>query len=159
MGSQRKNVSAGILLFRRTVAGLEIFLGHPGGPFWKKRDAAAWSIPKGLADEGEELLVAALREFEEETGICPEPPFIELGSVNPKAGRSVHVWAAEGDADPATVRSNDVQMEVPRGSGRWLTFPEIDRCGWFDLDTGREKITPAQAIFIDRLQATLGNAP
>lgn len=147
--------SAGLLLFRRGTLGLELFLAHPGGPFWQTRDAGAWTIPKGLVEEGEEPLAAACREFEEETGLSPQGPFIPLGSVRQKAGKVVHAWAWEGNADPATVASNTVQTEWPRGSGRWLTFPEVDRCAWFDPRVAREKINPAQAALIDRLETEL----
>jgi predicted NUDIX family NTP pyrophosphohydrolase len=148
-------ISAGLLLFRRGARGLELFLAHPGGPFWKGRDAGAWTIPKGLAEEGEDPLAAACREFEEETGLAPRPPFLALGSVRQKAGKVVHAWAWEGDADPAKVTSNSMQTEWPRGSGRWLTFPEVDRCAWFDPRSARENINPAQAALIDRLEAEL----
>ncbi|MBI4410312.1 MAG: NUDIX domain-containing protein [Gemmatimonadetes bacterium] len=146
-----KNTSAGLLLYRRRGGGLEVFLGHPGGPFWARKDAGAWSIPKGLVDADEEPLAAARREFEEETGARLAGPFLPLGSVRQKGGKVVHTWAVEGDVDPATIRSNVTRLEWPRGSGRWLTFPEVDRCGWFDLATAREKINPAQAEFLDRL--------
>ncbi|HEX6058149.1 MAG TPA: NUDIX domain-containing protein [Gemmatimonadaceae bacterium] len=149
---RRPNRSAGLLLFRRTAAGtIEIFLAHPGGPFWKNRDAGAWTIPKGVPDAGEELLDAARREFEEETGIVPVAPYLELGEVRQKAGKVVHAWAWEGDADPARATSNVMRVEWPRGSGRWLAFPEVDRCAWFDIATAREKINGAQAALIDRL--------
>ena len=154
--ASRSNISAGLLLFRRGRTGLEVFLAHPGGPFWAKRDAGVWSIPKGLLDEGEEPLAAACREFEEETGIQPRGPFLSLGSVNQKAGKGVHAWAWEGDADPELVKSNAVRTEWPTGSGRWLSFPEVDRCAWFDLTTARQKMIPAQAEFISRLEAALG---
>jgi predicted NUDIX family NTP pyrophosphohydrolase len=153
--AKRPNVSAGLLLFRRTGGGLEVFLAHPGGPFWARRDAGAWSIPKGVVDAGEEPLAAACREFEEETGIKPTGPFLPLGSIRQKAGKHVHAWAWEGNADPATTRSNEMRTEWPRGSGRWLTFPEVDRCAWFDPQTAHEKINPAQAEFIDRLRNAL----
>jgi predicted NUDIX family NTP pyrophosphohydrolase len=132
-----------------------VFLAHPGGPFWKGKDAGAWTIPKGVAESGEDLLPAACREFEEETGVKPEPPFISLGSIRQKAGKLVHAWAWEGDADPTQVTSNSMRTEWPRGSGRWLTFPEVDRCAWFDPRMAREKINPAQAAFIDRLEIAL----
>jgi predicted NUDIX family NTP pyrophosphohydrolase len=148
-------VSAGLLLFRRGADGLELFLAHPGGPFWRRRDTGAWTIPKGLAEEGEDPLDAACREFTEETGVSPQGPFIPLGSVRQKAGKLVHAWAWEGDADPGSITSNSMQAEWPRGSGRWLTFPEVDRCGWFDSRTAREKINPAQAALIDRLESEL----
>ena len=149
-------ISAGLLLFRRGSAGLELFLAHPGGPFWSHKDAGAWTIPKGVIEPGEEPLAAALREFEEETGVRPEGPFLPLGSIRQKAGKEIHAWAWEGDADPDRVTSNTVRTEWPRGSGRWLTFPEVDRCGWFGPKTAREKINPAQAELIARLEAALG---
>jgi predicted NUDIX family NTP pyrophosphohydrolase len=145
-------VSAGLLLFRRTADRLEVFLAHPGGPFWARRDESAWSIPKGLVDEGEEPLAAACREFDEETGIHLHGPFRALGSVTQKGGKVVYAWACEGDADPGQVQSNEVRTEWPRGSGRWLTFPEVDRCAWFDLKTARQKINPAQAALLERLE-------
>jgi predicted NUDIX family NTP pyrophosphohydrolase len=151
------NVSAGLLLFRHAPGGLEVFLAHPGGPFWAARDAGAWSIPKGLVEEGEDLLTAARREFAEETGVRPQEPFMPLGSIQQKAGKVVHAWAWEGDADPDQVKSNVMRAEWPRGSGRWLTFPEVDRCAWFDLTTAREKLNPAQAELIDRLEAALSS--
>lgn len=150
--------SAGLLLYRRQSGALELFLAHPGGPFWKARDAGAWTIPKGLAEAGEDLLAAACREFEEETGLHPTGPFVSLGAVRQKAGKVVHAWAWEGDADPALVTSNTMKAEWPRGSGRWLTFPEVDRCAWFTPQLAREKINPAQAEFIDRLENDLGMA-
>jgi predicted NUDIX family NTP pyrophosphohydrolase len=153
--AKRATISAGLLLYRRTGEGLEVLLAHPGGPFWMHRDAGAWSIPKGLVHETEGLLAAACREFEEETGICPTGPFLPLGSVRQKAGKLIHAWAWEGDVDPAHLTSNLMRIEWPRGSGRWLRFPEVDRCAWFDLQTARAKINPAQAVFIDRLEAQL----
>jgi predicted NUDIX family NTP pyrophosphohydrolase len=150
------SVSAGLLMYRRGPNGVELFLAHPGGPFWRDREAGAWSIPKGVVEEGEDLLAAARREFAEETGLRPEGPFLPLGSVRQKAGKRVHAWAVEGDADPATVTSNVMRTEWPRGSGRWLTFPEVDRCAWFTAAVAREKINAAQAELIDRLEAALG---
>jgi len=154
--TKRANESAGLLLFRRSAGGVEVFLAHPGGPFWKNKDAGAWTIPKGLVEEGEDALAAARREFEEETGIRPEGTFLPLGAIRQKAGKTVHAWAWEGDADPAAVTSNEVRAEWPRGSGKWLVFPEVDRCAWFPPETAREKLNPAQAELIDRLAATLG---
>ena len=107
--STRPNVSAGLLLFRRSDAGLELFIAHPGGPFWKDRDAGAWTIPKGIVESGEDFLDAARREFEEETGIHPVGPFIPLGSIRQKAGKTIHAWAWEGDADASTVVSNTMR--------------------------------------------------
>jgi predicted NUDIX family NTP pyrophosphohydrolase len=153
--ARRSNVSAGLLLFRRSRDELEVFLAHLGGPFWEDRDLGAWTVPKGLVEEGEDPLATAVREFEEETGIRPEGPFLPLGSVRQKAGKRVHAWAWEGEADPRRVRSNNMRAEWPRGSGRWLTFPEVDRCEWFEACRAREKINAAQAELIDRLRATL----
>jgi predicted NUDIX family NTP pyrophosphohydrolase len=151
----RTAISAGVLLFRRRDGALEVFLAHPGGPFWAKRDAGAWTIPKGVVDEGEDLLDAARRELREETGLAPQGPFIALGSIKQKSGKTVHAWACEGDADPAAVTSNDTRVEWPRGSGKWLVHPEVDRCEWFSVPDARSRINPAQAELIDRLQLAL----
>jgi predicted NUDIX family NTP pyrophosphohydrolase len=155
---KRATVSAGLLLYRRSAGGLEVFLAHPGGPFWRQRDAGAWTIPKGVVNEGEELLAAAQREFEEETGVHASGPFLSLGSVRQRSGKQVHAWAWEGDADPALVTSNSMKCEWPRGSGTWITFPEVDRCAWFDLPTARGKLLAAQAELLDRLEAALADA-
>lgn len=151
----RSRTSAGMLLFRHDRSGLEVFLAHPGGPFWAKKDTGAWTIPKGLIEPDEDPLATARREFEEETGIRPTPPFVPLGSIRLKGGKVIHAWAWLGDADLATVRSNTVRTEWPRGSGRWITFPEIDRCAWFDTAAARGKMNPAQAELIDRLEQHL----
>ena len=153
--SERSGVSAGILLFRRATGRLEVLLAHPGGPFWRGRDAGAWTIPKGLVAPGEALLDAARRELREETGLAPEGPFLPLGSVRQKAGKTVHAWACEGDADPATVTSNTTTIEWPRGSGRRITYPEVDRCGWFAIEAARGKLNPAQSELLGRLEAAL----
>jgi predicted NUDIX family NTP pyrophosphohydrolase len=151
----RGNVSAGLLLYRLVGGALEVFLAHPGGPFWRDRDLGAWTIPKGVLEDGEDPLAAAQREFAEETSVAPVGPFLSLGSVRQKAGKVVHAWAWEGDADPARVASNSMRSEWPRNSGRFITFPEVDRCEWFDPATARLKMNPAQAAFIDRLEAAL----
>jgi predicted NUDIX family NTP pyrophosphohydrolase len=134
---------------------LEVFLAHPGGPVWRGREAGAWTIPKGLVAEGEALLDAARREFQEETGFAPEGPFLPLGSIRQKAGKTVHAWACEGDADPARVTSNTTTTEWPRGSGRRITYPEVDRCAWFSLAEARERLNPAQAELLARLETAL----
>lgn len=154
MGKQTA-VSAGLLLFKNGRNGLEFFLAHPGGPFWASKDAGAWTIPKGMVELDEELLAAACREFEEETGIIPKPPFLPLGSVRLKSGKLVHAWAWQGEADPEHVTSNMTRMEWPRSSGRWLKFPEVDRCAWFDLGTSKVKINKAQVDFLERLSELL----
>lgn len=147
--------SAGLLAYRRRGRSIQVLLGHPGGPFWARRDAGAWSIPKGEPEPGEELLPAARREFEEETGTRPEGDFLALGSVRQRAGKRVHAWAWEAELDAAGCRSNTVELEWPRGSGRRITIPEVDRFEWFDSATAREKINPAQAELIDRLEERL----
>jgi predicted NUDIX family NTP pyrophosphohydrolase len=151
----RSNVSAGLLLFRRSAGLLEVFLAHPGGPFWEGKEAGAWTIPKGLVEVDEDLLTAARREFAEETGASPDGPFIPLGEIRQKAGKVVHAWACEGELDPAAARSNVMSVEWPPKSGKRVTFPEVDRYGWFDPATARMKLNPAQAVFIDRLEAAL----
>jgi len=148
-------VSAGLLVYRRTPAGLEVLLAHPGGPFWRQRDEGAWTIPKGKAEEGEDLLSAARRELEEETGVRVTEPVVSLGSVRQKGGKTVHAWAVERDVDPATVKSNTATTEWPRRSGRMIEFPEVDRCAWFDLEAAAAKINPAQRQLLDRLQEHL----
>lgn len=155
----RPGSSAGLLLYRHGRGGLEVFLAHPGGPFWAKKDAGAWTIPKGLMEVGEDPLATACREFEEETGIGPEPPFLPLGSIRLKTGKVIHAWAWLGDADAAAIRSNIARAEWPRRSGRWIQFPEVDRCAWFDPATARKKMNPAQAELIDRLEHLLAHPP
>jgi predicted NUDIX family NTP pyrophosphohydrolase len=148
--------SAGILLYRVAGGGPEVLLVHPGGPFWARRDAGAWSIPKGEYEEGEDPRACALREFEEETGTAlPPGELIELGEVKQKGGKVVSAWAAEGDLDADAVGSNTFTMEWPPRSGRMAEFPEIDRAGWFGVDAAREKLGPAQAEFLDRLLGRL----
>lgn len=153
----RRNVSAGLLLFRRAGGVLEVFVAHPGGPFWRDRDTGAWTIPKGAVEAGEDLLAAAIREFVEETGITPTPPFVPLGSVRQKAGKTIHAWAWEGDADADTISSNTMKTEWPRKSGRWIEYPEVDRCAWLPPDEARRLLNPAQAELVGRLEAMLEN--
>ena len=146
-----------MLLFRRTGGEIEFFLAHPGGPFWKNKDEGAWTIPKGLVEEGEDPLATARREFQEETGIVAQSPFWELGTIQQKAGKLIHAWAWEGDADAAAVVSNLIRIEFPRKTGRFLEVPEIDRCGWFSAAAARQRLNPAQSPLIDRLLAALAN--
>ena len=149
-------VSGGILLFRRPSGRLEVLLAHPGGPFWAAKDAGHWTIPKGEAEPGEELLAVARREFAEETGHeAPGGPAIPLGDIRQKSGKLVVGWALEGDLDPATARSNTFEMEWPPGSGRLAVFPEIDRVAWFDLAEARIRLKAAQGPFLDRLAGLL----
>jgi predicted NUDIX family NTP pyrophosphohydrolase len=144
--------SAGILLYRQTDDGLEVLLVHPGGPFFARRDAGAWSIPKGLYEEGEEPLAAARREFAEELGsACPDGPALELGEIRQRNGKRVTAWAVEGDLDAGAVTSNSFTIEWPPRSGRSQEFPEVDRAGWFGLRDAREKLLAAQAPLLDRL--------
>jgi predicted NUDIX family NTP pyrophosphohydrolase len=143
--------SAGILLYRKTVNSLQFFLVHPGGPFFKNKDAGAWSIPKGEFSEDEEPLAAAKREFEEETSQPVNGEFIPLGSVKLKSGKTVYGWAVEGDIDHETISSNTVEIDWPPRSGKKITIPEIDRAGWFNATAAKLNINPAQAAFIDRL--------
>ena len=147
--------SAGLLMFRRVAAGLEVLLIHPGGPFWTNKDLGAWSIPKGECEDAEEALSAAQREFNEETGWRAAPPFLPLGSVKQRSGKLVNAWAFEGDRDPATLSSNTFEMEWPRGSGRMRAFPEADRAGWFGPAEARRRILASQAAFIDELERVL----
>ena len=145
--------SAGILMFRRRADGtLEFLLVHPGGPFFKNKDAGVWSIPKGEATAGEDLLAAAIREFEEETGSRPAGEFIQLSPITQKGGKIVHAWAVEGNLDLATFQSNTFELEWPPRSGKRITIPEVDRAEFFDLNTARHKINPAQAPLLDELQ-------
>jgi predicted NUDIX family NTP pyrophosphohydrolase len=151
-----KTSSAGILLDRRDNGGVEVLLVHPGGPFWARKDFGAWSIPKGEIDADEDPRTAARREFAEETGTrLPDGALDELGSVRQKSGKVVIAFAAAGDLDPAAVVSNTFELEWPPRSGRVQTFPEVDRAEWFGLDAAREKLIPAQAAFVDRLEALL----
>jgi len=152
--------SAGILLFRRSDGGeLEVLLVHPGGPFWARRDAGAWSIPKGEVDPGEEERACALRELEEETGAAfrdtAAEALLPLGEVRQRSGKVVSAWALGGDLDADEIVSMTFELEWPPRSGRLQTFPEVDRAGWFSLAAAREKLLPAQAPFLDRLASAL----
>lgn len=149
-------VSAGLLPFRRTPNGLEVLLVHPGGPYWSKRDDGVWSIPKGEYGAGEDPLAAARREFHEETGFEANGPFVALGQTRQSGGKLVAAWAVEGDYDAAAARSNEFSLEYPPRSGRFRMFPEVDRAAWFPLETAREKIVAAQAVFLDRLSGSAG---
>lgn len=143
------NPSAGILLYRRGVSGLEVFLIHPGGPLWARKDA--WSIPKGEYSPDEEPLAAARREFEEETGKAVDGDFLPLGQIRQPSGKQVTAWALQGDFDPAALVSNTCQIEWPPRSGREITIPEADRGAWFSLQEARRRIFRGQEALLDRL--------
>ncbi len=148
--------SAGILLYRDGEAGLEVLIGHMGGPFWERKDAGAWSIPKGETKEGENTRAVAKREFAEELGSPPpEEPYLELGEIRQASGKRVVVFAVQGELDTESVLSNSFEMEWPRGSGRLREFPEIDRAAWMSLAQAREKLVPAQVPFLGRLESVL----
>ena len=147
-----KEISAGILPYRFESGVLEVFLVHPGGPFWSKKDIGAWSIPKGEFGEDEDPLAAAKREFEEETGKTIEGDFTPLQTIAQKSGKQVFAWAVEGDINAETVFSNTFKMEWPYKSGKYQTFPEVDKAAWFSVTEAKEKINPAQAAFINELE-------
>ncbi len=148
--------SAGILMYRLDRGFLEVLLVHPGGPLWKSRDAAAWSIPKGEFLPGQDPLENAIREFEEELGSPVAGEFLTLKPVRQKAGKLVHAFAVEGELDTSNIQSNTFSMEWPPRSGRMQQFPEIDRAEWFDTPTASQKINPAQRSFLDELAERLG---
>ena len=150
-------LSAGILMWRRAAdGGVEVLLGHFGGPIWAKRDAGAWAIPKGLVEPGEEMEACARREFEEELGVKPEGALVPLGRIRQKGGKSVEAFALEGDLDAAAIVSNAFTLEWPPRSGRFQSFPEIDRAAWFGLGEAREKILPGQSELLDLLEIVAG---
>jgi predicted NUDIX family NTP pyrophosphohydrolase len=156
---EKVKTSAGILLYRRGEAGLEVLIGHMGGPFWEQKDEGAWSIPKGEMKEGENTLEVAKREFEEELGSPPpEEPYLELGEIRQGSGKRVIVFAAPGDLDTESVLSNTFEMEWPRGSGRIQEFPEIDRAAWLSIPQAYKKLIPAQVQFLERLAQALEDA-
>jgi predicted NUDIX family NTP pyrophosphohydrolase len=146
--------SAGIVLYRRKIV-LEVFLVHPGGPFWKNRDAGSWTIPKGEFLNDEPALDAAVREFREETGLVLKGPFQALSPIRQKGGKRVYAWATNGDLDPATIVSNTFELEWPPRSGKIGTFPEVDKAGWFPMEEARQIINPAQIGFLEELEETV----
>jgi predicted NUDIX family NTP pyrophosphohydrolase len=152
-----KKESAGLLMYRLCDSRLEVFLVHPGGPYWAKKDAGAWSIPKGELTADEDPLSAAKREFQEETGITAEGNFTRLTPVKQPGGKLVHAWAVEGDCDATKIMSNSFSIEWPPRSGKHREFPEVDRAEWFPLDLAKEKILKGQAGFLDELQRLFEN--
>jgi predicted NUDIX family NTP pyrophosphohydrolase len=145
-------ISAGLLMYREQNGQTEVLLVHLGGPFWKNKDRGAWFVPKGEINLGEDLLGAAKREFQEETGIVPRGDFVSLGNVKHKSGKTVYAWAFAGDCDPFTLKSNTFEMEWPPKSGRTATFPEIDQAEFFTVEAAREKMHPAEFEFLTRLK-------
>ena len=153
-----KKESAGIVLYRYRDSRLEIFLVHPGGPFWKNKDSGAWSIPKGEFEPGEDPLKAARREFHEETGFLVDGSFNLLTPVRQAGGKVVHAWAVQGDCEAESIRSNSFTVEWPPRSGQRKEFLEVDRAGWFSLELAREKILKGQLMLLDELQRILKDA-
>lgn len=148
-------VSAGVLLYRFTTGALEVLIAHPGGPYFTRREAGAWTIPKGVVEPGETAEAAARREFAEETGFAPPDRLVELGPIRLRSGKRVHAFAGEGDVDPARLSSNTFEMEWPRGSGEQRTFPEIDRVRFVAPDEAKRLLNVAQAPLVDQLEAML----
>lgn len=158
-------ISAGILLYRRIDGQLQVLLAHPGGPYWARQDAGAWSVPKGIAEGDEQLAAVAAREFAEETGfelqgvaLDPATPPLDLGEVTLKSGKLIRAWAVEGDLDAERAVSNECEIEWPPRSGRTIVIPEVDRVAWFGLEDARRHAHPAQAAFVDRLEVALAAA-
>jgi predicted NUDIX family NTP pyrophosphohydrolase len=147
--------SAGLVMYRYRAGKLEVFLVHPGGPFWAKKDAGSWSIPKGEFEPGEEPLEAARREFREETGLVPKGEFVPLKEAKQPSGKVVYAWAFEGDCDAEQINSNSFSLEWPPKSGKRQEFPEVDRAGWFALDVARTKIARGQVALLDDLGRVL----
>jgi predicted NUDIX family NTP pyrophosphohydrolase len=152
-------ISAGLMMYRYTSGQLQVLLAHPGGPFFKNKDAGVWTIPKGEVEPGEDMLETARREFEEETRIAASGPFLELAPVIQKGGKVVHAWAFQGDCDPAAIVSNVFKLEWPPRSGQWKQFPEIDRAEFFDCATAKKKINHAQVALIEQLETSLNDQP
>jgi predicted NUDIX family NTP pyrophosphohydrolase len=150
--------SAGLLMHREASGRIEVFLVHPGGPFWARKDDGAWSIPKGEFEEGEDPLEAAKREFREETGVVVTGEFQPLAPLKQRSGKIVYAWMIKGDVDPARLKSNTFSTEWPRGSGRVQEFPEVDQGEWFDLALAKRKILQGQLPFLDQLEARLATA-
>ncbi len=149
--------SAGLLMYRNQEGVFEVFLVHPGGPFWAKKDLGSWSIPKGEFDLDDDPLASAKREFEEETGFAAVGEFKLLAPLKQPSGKIVHAWAFEGDCDPKAIKSNTFSIEWPPRSGKMQAFPEVDRAGWFTIDAAKKKILKGQVGFLEELQHLLGS--
>lgn len=157
MKRKSTRISAGLLMYRLRDGRLEVFLAHPGGPFFANRDDGHWTVPKGEIEPGEDLLATAIREFQEETGLTAAGPYLPLESIRQKGGKTVHAWAFAGDWDESRpIHSNTFEIEYPLGSGRYLRVPEIDRAAFFPLPAARRKIKDRQLPFLDRLTTALG---
>jgi predicted NUDIX family NTP pyrophosphohydrolase len=157
---RRGKVSAGLLMYRVSGGHLEVFLARPGGPWFPHRQQDIWTIPKGEVESGEELLGAAVREFHEEVGLDAHGPFVSLGSIRQRGGKTVHAWAFEGNWDSGSpLQTSMVEVEWPAGSGRWSTWPEIDEVAFFSLKDARSHMKLAQQPFLDRLQQHLSSGP
>lgn len=150
--------SAGILLYRFKGKVIEVFLVHPGGPYWAKKDLGVWSVPKGEFEDSEPALEAAKREFKEETGLIASGKFKPLDPVKLKSGKTVYAWALEGDADASQITSNTFLFEWPPHSGKKMEIPEVDKAGWFNLEQARQKISPGQVPLLNQLEKILGAA-
>jgi predicted NUDIX family NTP pyrophosphohydrolase len=150
-------MSAGLLVYRQRCGETEIFLVHPGGPFWAKKDEGAWSIPKGEVGEGEDALAAAIREFHEETNVSVSGEYTPLDAVKQPSGKIIHAWATQADFDAGAIRSNTFSIEWPRGSGVVREYPEVDRAAWFGLESARQKVIKGQIPIIDQLAQLLGH--
>jgi predicted NUDIX family NTP pyrophosphohydrolase len=153
--ARKTEVSAGLLVYRETTGTREVLLAHPGGPFWARKDLGAWTIPKGLVENGADLLATAQREFTEETGFVAEGPFVALAPVRQTSGKIVHAFACRGDFDPTKLISNTFEIEWPPRSGRSQEFPEVDRAAWFDLEAARDKLISYQHPFLTELDQKL----
>lgn len=151
--------SAGLLVYRLREIGFEVFLVHPGGPFWAKKDAGAWTIPKGELAPDEDPLACARREFTEETGVAVEGRFASLGTVRQAGGKLIHAFVSPADFDADKIVSNTFKLQWPPKSNRWVEFPEVDRAAWFSLAAATEKINPAQAELLTRLRTALDQLP
>jgi predicted NUDIX family NTP pyrophosphohydrolase len=154
-----KKESAGLLMYRLRNSTLEVFLVHPGGPYWARKDLGAWSIPKGELQEGEDYLDAAKREFQEETGFLPKGNFIALAPIKQTGGKLVYGWAVRDDCDTKTIVSNTFSMEWPPRSGKRQEFPEVDRAEWFTIETAKEKILKGQVGFLEELRLKIEKEP
>jgi predicted NUDIX family NTP pyrophosphohydrolase len=151
--------SAGLLMYRLQDAAIEVFLVHPGGPFWTNKDLGAWSIPKGEYLDNEDAFTAAKREFQEETGLIPEGEFRELTEIKQAGGKRVKAWAFLGDGDPETIQSNVFYMEWPLKSGQLQSFPEVDRAAWFTLEQAKERILKSQVPLLEEFERIMVQQP